>query len=177
MNNPKQRQQWIIDKLKVNPNTGFSELFSIYFEKFSKSEVTFSKDWNKASMVFKEYQDAINKAKLEQSIESEKEAVKMGLKTKNDRLIELQKQYERLEKILEIGTTNTHTFSQGVLVSEVRDMNALEIAKINQTIKEIRAEISKIEGDYAPKQIEQRTTQILSNDPLNDTDDDSVTED
>jgi len=32
-------------------------------------------------------------------------------------------------------------------------MNALEIAKINQTIKEIRAEISKIEGDYAPKEL------------------------
>jgi predicted CopG family antitoxin len=82
MNNPKQRQQWIYEELVKLPNTSFSDLFSIYYEKFSKSEVTFSKDWKKATEKIKQYQQAINNAKLEQSIETEKEAVKRNILTK-----------------------------------------------------------------------------------------------
>jgi len=82
MNNPKFRQNWILDELKINPTIGFSYLFSKYLEKFSKSEVTFSKDWNKANEALKQYQFLINSAKLEQSIETEKEAIKRNILTK-----------------------------------------------------------------------------------------------
>ncbi len=84
MNNPKSRQQWILDELKINPAIGFSETFSKYLVKFSKSEVTFSKDWNKVNTEFQEYQESIKKAKLEQSIETEKEAVKRNILSKHD---------------------------------------------------------------------------------------------
>lgn len=84
MNNPKTRQQWILDGLKINPSISFRDMFSDYYAKFSKSEVTFSKDWNKANTELKEYQQIINNAKLEESIATEKEAVKRNILSKLD---------------------------------------------------------------------------------------------
>lgn len=82
MNNPKARQQWILDELKLVPATSYVEMFTTYSQKFTKSNKTFSLDWNKANESLNEYQQAINNAKLEQSIETEKEATKRNILTK-----------------------------------------------------------------------------------------------
>lgn len=86
MNNPKTRQQWILEGLKFNPSISFVEMFSKYFVEFSKSEVTFSKDWNKANEDLKEYQKIINNVKLEESISLEKESLKRNILSKHDAL-------------------------------------------------------------------------------------------
>lgn len=82
MNNPKARQQWILDELKKAPATSYVEMWARYGQKWAKGKTTFDKDWLKANTDLNEYQQAIKKAKLEQSIETEKEAVKRNILTK-----------------------------------------------------------------------------------------------
>lgn len=82
MNNPKARQQWILDELVKLPNISYVEMWARYGQKWAKGKTTFDKDWLKANTDLNEYQDAIKKAKLEQSIEIEKEAVKRNILTK-----------------------------------------------------------------------------------------------
>jgi hypothetical protein len=84
MNNPKFRQQWILDELKKAPTTSYVEMFAKYSQEFAKSNKTFDKDWNKANTELKEYQQIINNAKLEESIATEKEAVKRNILSKLD---------------------------------------------------------------------------------------------
>lgn len=142
MNNPKSRQEWIYETLTLE-GLGFSEMFSKYSEKFSKSEVTFSKDWNIANERYIEYQNKANKAKEEASIAKEVEAVKMGLKTKNERLLIYQSQVDNM--LLELETKQCYD-DEG----NMRAMTQRELNDTRKTLQVIQSEISKIEGDYAP---------------------------
>ena len=154
MNNPKFRQQWILDELKINPNLGFSELFSKYSVEFSKSEKTFSLDWNKANEDLKQYLSLINNAKLEESISLEKEAIRNGLKTKFDRLMILQKLVDEcLEQLATKQCNDTITIGESVKNIK-RLMNQRELNDTRKTLQSLQSEISKIEGDYAPTKIE-----------------------
>lgn len=142
-NNPKGRTQFIIDELKVNPAKGFSEMFSVCLEKFSISEVTFSKDWGKAQIVFSEYQKTLKEAKDKVSINLEVKALESGLKSKFDRLAILQNQVDEIMTDLKVGLIEKPN-------GEFRELNPVEKSKLRQVLKEIQAEISKIDGDYAP---------------------------
>jgi hypothetical protein len=73
-------------------------------------------------------------------------------------LLELQNQYEDVKKIIDNGVTGVSTFFGEKLVINQRPLTALEIAKLHTTIKDLRKEISEIEGDYAPKEVEQNHT-------------------
>ena len=148
-NNPKYRQQWVLDSLKVNPSFNHGVLFAEYFIKFAKSKVTFDKDWLKANAVFSEYQDAINNAKLTQSIASAKSEVKRGLKTKFDRLMILQNQVDQcLDQLTSRQCDDVYIFD-GSAISYKRNMNQREINDTRKTLNTLQIEISKIEGDYA----------------------------
>lgn len=150
MNNPETRQQWIVDLLKSEPTLSYMDMFSKYSVNFSKTERTFAKDWKKATEEFQAYQKKISDKVIEETTSIEIEERKKAISTKIDRLAGLEKQIKRLEDFLAKGKTLAYTFSQGVYTSQERDLTALEVAKIESTIKDIRAEISKIEGDYAP---------------------------
>ena len=84
-NNPAYRQNWILDNLKINPTESYTVMFGKYSGEFGLSDKTFDKDWKKSNIVFKSYHELINKAKLDQSIATEKEAVKMNILTKLER--------------------------------------------------------------------------------------------
>lgn len=144
-NNPKNRQQWIFDLLKVEQLT-FGECFSKYYAMFSKSEVTFSKDWNKANGDYIEYQNKVNKAKEDISIAIEVEAHKSGLKSKFDRMLDLT-------TLLVTGVYEESVldFKTGKVIRYHRKLNAMEI-------RGLHAELSKMAGEYAP-------TKIASTDP------------
>jgi hypothetical protein len=68
----------------------------MYGQKWAKGKTTFDKDWNIANERYIEYQNKANKAKEEASIAKEVEAVKMGLKTKNERLLIYQSQVDNM---------------------------------------------------------------------------------
>jgi hypothetical protein len=77
-------------------------------------------------------------------------SLKSGLKSKVERLLQLQEQIESLNNEIKENVMIVSTFYDGEIITGARPMNSIEKSTINKTIKEIRAEISKIEGDYAP---------------------------
>jgi hypothetical protein len=77
-------------------------------------------------------------------------SLKSGLKSKLGRLLELQEQILILNDELKANIMIVSTFSDGELLTGIRPMNSIEKSTVSKTIKELRAEISKIEGDYAP---------------------------
>ena len=149
-NNPKYRQEWILDNLKVNPMTSYNEMFTSYLLSFTNlSRQTFNKDWNVAAKRLKDYQSDINKAKLEQSIASEKQAVKQGLKTKFQRLMILQKLIEECLEQLTTKQCNDTLVIDNQIRNIKRLMNQRELNDTRKTLNTLQIEISKIEGDYA----------------------------
>ena len=95
------------------------------------------------------YQKEINSAKLAQSIKSEKQAVKNGLKTKFDRLMILQNQVDQcLDQLTSRQCDDVYIFD-GSAISYKRNMNQREINDTRKTLNTLQIEISKIEGDYA----------------------------
>ena len=153
MNNPKTRQQWILDELKHSPNTSFSEMFSRYSEKFSKSEKTFSKDWKRSITEHLEYQKNLKNEKEKVSIKKEVEAIENGLETKIQRLFSLQKRKIDIEKMLTTGTYLEHKFSGTKAVKIERPLTPQEVSSLTKTFQLLSSEISKIEGDYAETKV------------------------
>ena len=139
-NNPAYRQSWILDNLKINPTENYAGMFSKYRAKFSFSEQTFVKDWKKANIVFKSYHELINKAKLEQSIATEKEAVKMNILTK----LERQKILSDIvrgdlktwkESISKFGTERLEFYDPVKYIAELNKMDGSYILPIDEQIK------------------------------------------
>lgn len=152
-NNPKERQQWIMDELKLNPILSFKDCFSKYLVMFSKTEVTFSKDWKTTQATHKDYQTKLNNAKDEVRIGMELESLKSGLKSKLDRLMFYQDQIDEMEKQLTGASKFMFIVGNKPVASHNSKGNfVLPLEKqndIRKAIKEYQTEISKIEGDYA----------------------------
>jgi hypothetical protein len=133
---------------QLNQGLPYKETFKVIQSNSKLVESTFASYWKIANERYSETQKEVQTAIVSTTIAEAVEAVKSGLKSKYDRLIELQKQVESLEVELKNNIMIVHTFSDGQLIQGIRPINALEKASINKTIKEIRAEISKLEGDY-----------------------------
>lgn len=154
-NAPKYRQDWILDLLKSEPNMSYGEVFTKYLQVFTKlSRQTFSKDWKKAKEQLNDYQKKAQKEKERVSLEVEAEAVKSGLKTKIDRLLNYQKLVDDCLKDLAEGMTNDVAFKDGEPKQYRRKMTIAEYNQTRKTLKDLQTEISKIEGDYATGKID-----------------------
>lgn len=158
MNNPKTRQQWILDLLKNKPTLSYGGCFGEYSVNFGRTERTFDKDWKVAKQQAEEYQNKLQKEKLRVSIEEETKAVKRGLKTKIERLLDYQKQINKINRILD-GKENAPFVLNGKLTSSlskegVQTLPIQMIVTLQRTLKELQSEISKIEGDYVANKIE-----------------------
>lgn len=148
-NEPKKRQEWMLELLKKEPLMSSGGMFKIYSEKFTFSRRTFQKDWKAVEQKHLDYQKKAQKEKERASIEAETEAVKRGLKTKIERVLILQEQVDTIIKELEKGT---HTEKKIFFDEErevVRLLTPFEKATMRKNIKDLQSEISKIEGDYS----------------------------
>ena len=142
-----------VDFILTELNKGevsFERVFELMLTKFNLSRPTFAKYWKIASAKYSDTQKEALDNMAGIIAKSKEDALKMGLKSKIDRLLSLQKQENALNDELNAGIMIVHTFVDGVICQGERPMNSLERASIHKTIKEIRSEISKIEGDYAP---------------------------
>ena len=151
--NPKLRQQFILDELIKEPTLNYVQMFTIFSQAFTKTQRTFNNDWNKATETFKSYRSKVIKAKEESSIKLEVKAHERGLKTKFDRAFFYQEQIVLMEKQLSGAEKFTFIVGNKPLSSHDKSGNfMLPIEKQNEirkAIKEYQTEISKIEGDYA----------------------------
>lgn len=123
--------------------------------KFHKTDRTFWNMWNIASEEYKTELEAIKKEKAELYQAETLEAFKTQIKSKIERLAIYQTQIDHIEKELETGKTKELLgYKDGKAQVIERDLTVFEKNSLRKTLKELQAEISKIEGDYAPKQIE-----------------------
>ncbi|MGL5468021.1 MAG: hypothetical protein ACRDCT_07495 [Shewanella sp.] len=122
--------------------------------KFGKSSKTFDKDWKVANSELSDYQDKLKKQKETIAIKEDVKLFKDGLKTKSERLLIYQKQINDIEKELEDGTTQEYKMASGIPLLITRNLLPIEKSSMRKTLKDLQAEISKIEGDYAPAKTE-----------------------
>lgn len=151
MNNPATRQQWIYDELLKEPATSYVEMFRGYSENFRKSERTFTKDWEPAKTRHEAYQNKANEAKEASAIAKEVEGLERGIKSKTERVLALQKQADAAEADLERGTVTQIKIIAGGKATIERPMDVYEKVALAKVYKDLIAEISKLQGDYAPE--------------------------
>jgi hypothetical protein len=136
-------------------NVQWSNNIGLFMGKYGVTEETFRKYWNIANETFKVEQDDIIKTKAIEYKSNEIEAFKTQIRSKTERLISYQVQIEHIEKELVTGKTKELiSFKDGKAQMVDRDLTVFEKNSLRKTLKELQAEISKIEGDYAPKQFE-----------------------
>mgnify|MGYP002507196252 CR=1 FL=1 len=148
-NKPQYRQEWILEELKKAPLLSYGDCWSKYKVIWSKSESTFATDWKKAKAEIETYQIKVQKEKERVSIEIEKEAVKNGLKTKIERVFVLQNQVDKIIREIENGYCTDKIVIYDIPTDIKRPLRPMEISAMRRNLKELQAEISKIEGDYA----------------------------
>jgi predicted negative regulator of RcsB-dependent stress response len=126
------------------------EIVSKFSKNFQKSERTADTYLKKANEAYKLKRDTINKSIIEETIKTEKEAVKIIINSKLERLEIYQKQI--LDCVKELNHGFTEDMKNGELFS--RPLNINEKSAIRRSIKDLQSEISKIEGDYATSKLE-----------------------
>lgn len=100
--------------------------------------------------VYLEWSTTKEKAQAEQVGINAKESLKIGLKTKFDRQLELQNKIDTLENLLSNGKTIQTFIINGEGMEVKRDLTPSEIAAYTKVIVNIHAELSKMDGCYAP---------------------------
>lgn len=143
MNNPKGRIDWIVSRLNEDGSLSYVDCWGIYGAKWGKTKNTFNSDWKKANEQHKEIQRKIKEAKDRVIISEAEKNAKNGLKSKAERLMILQ---DMIDDSL----------------SDIKDdlVSLGEKVKLRRLIKDIQAEISKIEGDYAPEKSEVKINEL-----------------
>jgi hypothetical protein len=81
-------------------------------------------------------------------------AAKKGIKTRHDRVMVLQEQCDKLRDMLKKGEDIGHLVTDGRIKSVRKRMDNNTRGYLLRTLRELQAEISKIEGDYAPEKKE-----------------------
>lgn len=127
-------------------NVQYKEVISLFLPKFACTRQTFDKYWKLANEAHREQRKTINIAKIKETIIQEKEAVKTALKSKLERLIILQNEIDNCISELSNGMT-IQLANTGELIQ--RPLTIKEKTDLRNTMKNLQAEVSKIEGDYA----------------------------
>lgn len=121
---------FILNELN-NGNVQYKDIVSVFCKKFRLSERTFDNYWKQANDIYSERRETINKAKIEESITQEKEAQKTLILNK----------IERMKIAEEIAIGKAKRIDGNIVMPSPSDrLKALDY-------------LSKIEGDYAPKDI------------------------
>ena len=82
------------------------------------------------------------------------EAVKIGLKTKHERIVNLQLQCDTIIAEIAAGTVTVTTYQKNKRVDRVYLMTPEQKTAHRKNLRDLQAEISKIEGDYAAEKKE-----------------------
>jgi hypothetical protein len=109
----KPNKQQYIDFILNELNSGniqYKDVLSVFVGKWGVSEKTFERYWKKANEAYLQQREAINNAKLNETIELEKEAVKKAILSKHEALEILSEiakgKHKKVEGHLVIVTAN-----------------------------------------------------------------------
>lgn len=128
------------------------DIISDFCSKFQKTERTF---WTKWKLAQSEYQILIEKRNKQIDNITTKQTindVSNGLKTKSQRLMNLQNQADDIQRMLDCNITPDIVKSPKQLeyMEIERKLTFVERATLMKSLRDLQSEISKIEGDYAP---------------------------
>ena len=149
---------YILDKLNsgtIDPKNIVSEFCST----FQKTERTF---WNKWKIAQKEFQTMLSereKLKSKAILSNDAKNLSNGLKSKSERLMNLQRQADDIQRMLDSNITPDIVKSPKQLeyMEIERKLTYIERAQLMKALRELQAEISKIEGDYAATKMDHTT--------------------
>ena len=148
---------FIISELNKG-NVQYKDVMLVFVSKFELTEQTFVRYWKQANESHKEQRELINNAKVSTTINEEVKAVKVGLKSKIDRLLILQKLVDECLEQLATKQCNDTIIVEGTVKNIKRLMNQRELNDTRKTLQSLQSEISKIEGDYAVAKTENVNT-------------------
>lgn len=148
---PSPNKQTIINQFikEVAKGTTYSKVLAHAVEKWHISKRTFDRYWKTANEQHKETQDKAKAAAEKAIVDETVAAARNGLKSKLERVINLQRQVDDIQKDLDSGITVDYVIISGKLQRVQKEMSVADKAYCRRVIKDIQSEISKIEGDYA----------------------------
>jgi len=131
-----------------------SDVMATFGKKWPTPKRTFDRYLKTAKEKYTEQMQTTTEALNKEIVKGKVEALKKGIKTKNERILEKQKDIERLREVVDNGKTDDFYIYNGLHVFFERPLTETEKANILKRASEIEVEISKIEGDYAAQKIE-----------------------
>lgn len=123
-------------------------------KKWQLPQRTFDRYWKKAQEKHSERKEKIRKAVEVVEVSQAIESASNGLKSKYDRLMNLQRQADDIQRMLDSNITPDIVKSPKQLeyMEIERKLTYVERATLMKSLRDLQSEISKIEGDYAPTQ-------------------------
>lgn len=119
------------------------------WDKMGLSRSAFYRLKPKASELLNERIQDRQKVIAEANTHAAVQAAKTGLKSRDERLLILQEQVDSVRDEIAKGKDVEYSMVKGKMKRHPRDMSAQTKAYLRRTLKDLQAEISKIEGDYA----------------------------
>jgi hypothetical protein len=152
---PKPSKQIIIDAIIKGIEQGKERgnLLATIGKKWQLSQRTFDRHWKTANDTQKERQQKASKAVDKVYIETKVEAAKTGLKSKLEKQLHIQKEIDGIQSDIDRGILEDYVILGGKLQTVKKIMNAETKAYLRKTMKDLYAELNKMEGDYAPTKV------------------------
>lgn len=149
VHNAQFRQQWLFDLRVKDPSLSWTECHRKWKVKFSEyTEVTYNKDWKKVLPKFNKLQAEIQEAKQKAIITESVKIAKKDIKQKYDRIIILQDIVDSTLNELSLGKATETVYRNGRAEQFERKLTVSEKVQLSRAIKDIQAEISRLENDY-----------------------------
>jgi hypothetical protein len=127
----------------------YTNVFEVFLSKFKVSEPTFAKYWKLANEAYKERRSLINEAKLNETIQIEKEAVKSDILSKEEAMAILTEIAKGGAKDVGDKTIIPNPADRKSAIEVLAKLNGWEAPKktenINTTIEIIRKNADSIE--------------------------------
>lgn len=153
----KASKQIIIDAIikEIEQGKPRGKVLATVVKKWQISQRTFDRHWKTANEQQKERQDKASRAADKVYIETKVEAVKTALKSKLEKQLHIQDQIDAIQSDIDRGILEDYVIVGGKLQVVNKVMNAETKAYLRKTIRELYAELNKMEGDYAPAKVAQ----------------------
>lgn len=133
-------------------NTGKTDLYGLIRIKYTLARDRYFKMYD---LCYSEWAKIKEEANTGVTIRAAEEAARIGLKSKIEKQAHLQKQIDDIQSDLDANIMVDYYYEEGVPVKIEKEMNVETKAYLRKTIKELYAELNKMEGDYAPAKIAQ----------------------
>ena len=131
-------------------NTGISGKMEVYGNIRNKYTIARDRFTEMYNLCYSEWSKIKEQATSDVTIQAATEAAKIGIKTKLEKQVHLQSQIDSIQADLDRGVLEKYAVIEGRWVMEPQIMNAETKAVLRKTIKELYAELNKMDGDYAP---------------------------